>query len=234
MERMETLDEVNREGQERLHPSLMNPSWLVLRKRREIFQRWMSGLDGGGLAVLDVGGRIQPYRPLLEGRLRTYVALDLRRSPLVDIVASGAQIPLASGVFDLVLCSQVLEYVPRPETVIAEVYRVLKPGGALMLSVPAVFPRDSEQDSWRFLPQSLRILLHSFCEVEIAPEGTSIAGFFRTLCVCLSILFAHGLVSRLFRLTLVPALNVTGFCLESVFANSNDQFTANFGVLAKK
>jgi SAM-dependent methyltransferase len=231
---METLDEVNRQGRERLYPSLMNPSWLVLRKRREIFRRWLSGLDGGGLAVLDVGGRIQPYRPLLEGRLRTYVAVDLRQSPLVDIVASGAQMPLASGVFDLVLCSQVLEYVPNPETFIAEVYRVLKPGGSLMLSAPAVFPRDSEQDSWRFLPQSLRILLHPFREVEIAPEGTSIAGFFRTINACLNVFARFQAVRLVFRCTVCPILNLSGALLELISDSGNDQFAANYSALARK
>jgi hypothetical protein len=52
---METLDTVNREGRERLHPFLTNPSCLVLRKRREIFQKWLARLDDRELAVLDLG-----------------------------------------------------------------------------------------------------------------------------------------------------------------------------------
>ena len=92
---METLDTVNREGRARLYPSLTNPSWLVLRRRREIFRKWLARVDGHDLDVLDVGGRIQPYRPLLEGRLRRYVAIDLRQTPLVNVVGRGEQIPLA-------------------------------------------------------------------------------------------------------------------------------------------
>src|ERR1700687_1000974 len=107
---METLDTVHREGRERLYPSLTNPSWLVLRRRREIFRKWLSQLDARQLDVLDVGGRIQAHRPLLAGRLSRYVAVDIRKTPLVNIVARGEQIPVASGQFDLVICSQVLEY----------------------------------------------------------------------------------------------------------------------------
>lgn len=234
MDRMETLEQVNREGRERLWPSLTNPSRLVLTTRRKIFQRWVSGLEGNNLCVLDVGGRIQPYRPLLEGRLRRYVAVDVRRSPLVSIVGRGEQIPLRSAEFDLVLCCQVLEYVPDPSAVISEIHRVLKPGASLMLSVPAVCPRDSDCDSWRFLPPSLRVLVRQFREVEIAPEGTTITGFFRSICVCLLIFAKANLVRTFMRFTLIPVLNLTGLSLEALFKNTNDQFTANFSVLAKK
>lgn len=231
---METLETVEREGRERLHPALTNPSWLVLRKRREIFQKWFARIEGGQLDVLDVGGRIQPYRPLLAERVRRYVALDLRRTSLVNVVARGEQIPLASNCFDLVICTQVLEYVPEPEVVIGEMRRVLKPGGCLILSVPAIFPRDSEHDIWRFLPESLGFILRSFHGVEIAAEGSSIAGFFRTVCICLVMLARPAFVGTIFRFTVVPLLNITAASLELLFASSNDQFAANFSAFAKK
>jgi len=231
---METLDTVNREGRERLYPSLTNPSWLLLRRRREIFQKWLARLNGRELDVLDVGGRIQPYRPLLEGRTRRYVAIDLRRTPLVNAVARGEQIPLAAGQFDLVICTQVLEYVPEPAAAIAEIYRVLKPGGRILLSVPAVFPRDSDHDSWRFLPQSLRILLDSFHDVEIVPEGSSVAGLFRTVGVCAVVFARPAFLGFLLRFSLIPLLNIAGVSLEALLASTNDQFAANFSVFAKK
>jgi SAM-dependent methyltransferase len=234
MESMQTLEAAQRESRERLFPTLTNPSWLILRRRREIFRKWLESVKGESLAVLDVGGRIQPYRELLEGRLGRYVAVDLRRSPMVNLVADGAQIPFATAAFDLVFCTQVLEYVQDPSVVMAEIRRVLKPGGLLMMSAPAIFPRDSDQDTWRFLPQSLRILLRPFAEVEIVAEGSSIAGFFRTACVCLQIFARFELVRAVFRFTLIPLLNLVGFCLESLLGNSNDQFTANYSVRARK
>jgi SAM-dependent methyltransferase len=231
---METLDTVSREGRERLHPSLTNPNWLVLRRRREIFRKWLAQVHGRDLNVLDVGGRIQPYRPLLEGRLCRYLAVDLRPTPLVNVVARGEQIPLASAQFDLVICTQVLEYIPEPGAVIAEIYRVLKPGGCLLLSVPAVFPRDSEQDSWRFLPESLRCLLRSFHDVEVEAEGSSVAGVFRTACVCLVMFAKPAFLGKLLRFTLIPALNIMAVSLESLLNSSSDQIAANFSAFAKK
>src|SRR6266550_8819834 len=107
-------EEVIRESQERLYPSITNPNWLVLRKRREIFKHWLRGLQVNNLKVLDVGGRLQPYRKLLERNAVYYIAVDIRIAALVDVVARGEQLPFASGSFDLALCTQVLQYVPEP------------------------------------------------------------------------------------------------------------------------
>jgi SAM-dependent methyltransferase len=231
---MEALEALRREGRERLYPSLTNPNWLVLRRRREIFQKWISRLDAGALTVLDVGGRVQPYRPLLEGKIRSYVAIDLCQTPLIGVVAGAEQIPFKSAQFDLVICTQVLEYVPNPAAAIAEIHRVLRPGGVLLLSVPSIFPRDSDRDAWRFLPASLRILLRSFRRIEIASEGGSLSGISRTFAVFLVMLSRPSLVARILQFTVIPILNVATFLLESLFPNSNDQFAANYSILAEK
>lgn len=231
---METLESVQRQGRERLNPSLTNPSWLVLRKRREIFKNWIARMDGGPFDVFDVGGRIQPYRSLLEGRCRSYLSVDLRPTPLVNLVARGEQLPFADAKFDLVICSQVLEYVQEPSVVIAEIYRVLKPGGCVLLSAPAIFPRDSDLDTWRFLPQSLRILLSSFHDVEVAAEGSSVSGLFRTICVFLTSLARPAFIRKALQFTVIPILNLVAATWDSLVHNSNDQFAANFSAFARK
>lgn len=231
---METLDLVNREGRERLYPSLRNPSWLVLRRRRKIFQKWLTRVEGPQLSVLDVGGRVQPYRPLLEGSLRRYIAVDLRQSSLVNVVARGEQIPLADGQFDLVICTQVLQYIAQPDAVIAEIHRVLKLGGSLLLSVPATYPRDADEECWRFFPAALRQLLSSFSEIEVAPEGSSVVGFFRTINVCLNIFVRYPVLRSVFHWTLCPLLNLSGELLERIAGSDNDQFSPNYSAWARK
>lgn len=231
---METLDSVERQGRERLHPSLTNPNWLVLRRRREIFQKWLERVEGRDLNVLDVGGRIQPYRPLLEGRIRHYVAVDLLQTPLVNIVARGEQIPVTSEHFDLVICTQMLEYIPDPRLVIDEIHRVLKPGGCLLLSVPSVFPRDSDHECWRFLPAGLRVLTAGFTESEIVPEGGTVVGFFRTMNACFNIFVHYPRMRSLFQWTLCPLVNLAGELMNRIAASNNDQFAANYSVWARK
>jgi SAM-dependent methyltransferase len=231
---METLDRVNREGQQRLQPSLTNPSWLVLSRRRVIFQGWLARVDGRELNVLDIGGRVQPYRPLLEGRIRRYIAVDVHRSPLVNVVARGEQIPLADGQFDVVICTQVLQYLPRPDALIAEIYRVLKPGGCMLLSAPAACPTDAAEECWRFLPASLRLLLSDFSEAEVVAEGGSIVGLFRTINYCLSIFVRFRGLRTIFKWTICPLLNLWGEGMERLVGSANQQFTPNYSAWARK
>lgn len=233
MERLDILAVLSSEARERLYPSITNPSWLVLRARRRLFTAWAARLDGSALRILDVGGRLQPYRSLFDGRVQSYYSLDLVAGPFVSVVARAEDLPLGTGLFDVVLCAQMLEYVPHPQRALDEIRRVLRPGGYLFLSAPAIFPRDSDPEYWRFLPASLRLLLRDFTEVEIAPEGSTISGVIRTLNVSL-ILFTPPFVRSVLRYTATPALNLLAAFLENLVRTNNDQLTANFSVLARK
>lgn len=229
-----TLREVTQQGRERLFPSLSNPNWLVLRERRKIFQRWLAQLPSHTLDVLDVGGRIQPYRTLLTDRVRRYVSVDLRLTPLVDAMARAEQLPFRDAVFDLVVCTQVLEYTVLPCRVFAEIYRVLRPGGVLLLSVPSAGLVDAEEECWRFLPAGLRHLLADFAHVEVAAEGGSVAGFFRTVNICLDVFVRYPAARCVYRRSLSPVINLTGALLERLSGRRNQQFTVNYSVLAEK
>ena len=230
----ETAEELSRQGRERLYPRLTNPNYLILRKRRQIFQCWLGRVGAERLRVLDVGGRLQPYRPLVEKKAQDYIAIDLQPTSLVDTVARAEQLPFVSEHFDLVFCTQVLEYVPDPGLAVDEIRRVLKPGGLLLLSVPALFPRDSEQDCWRFQPAGLRLLLSAFAGVEIEPEGHSIAGFFRTANVFFLSCAKFMLLRKIFGYTIAPLLNLTGLSLDATLSAGNDLFAANYSALARK
>ena len=48
--------------------------------------------------------------------------------------------PIADGTFDCVIASEILEHVPEDDGAIAELVRVLKPGGALAITVPRWLP----------------------------------------------------------------------------------------------
>jgi len=230
----ETLSQIRKVGRERLYPSLTNPNWLVLRKRRKIFQHALENVPGKDLSVLDVGGRIQPYRSVLGERCVRYVAVDLRATPLVDVIAQAQQLPFKDQSFDLAFCTQVLEYIPEPQLVVNEIHRTLREHGFLLLSVPAVYPRDSEIEYWRFLPSALRRLLDSFSQVDLVPEGNSLTGFIRTTNVCLVLFARPRILGQLLRFTVVPVLNILGAFLEVLIPASDDRFTANFSALARK
>ena len=74
----------------------------------------------------------------------------------------SAQIPL-----DFVVCVSVLEYVRHPVAVLDEVFRVLKPGGLLYLSVPFVFRYAPDPDDlYRFSVRGIEVLCASFEKVQ--------------------------------------------------------------------
>jgi SAM-dependent methyltransferase len=233
MSKASLLEQVQQESRERLCPKLTNPNWLVLRQRRQIFEAGLGCLRGNSLRVLDVGGRLQPYRPLLGTRVSSYIAIDLRITPLVNVSAAAEALPFQNEQFDFVICTQVFEYLPDPGLVVEEIKRVLRKGGVLFLSAPSVFLRENDKECWRFLPEGLRHLLRGFESVEVRPEGNSLTGFFRTCNVLFASFFRPRFLAPLWEWTFVPLLNIAGFVVEQI-AGENDQFTVNYSVWARK
>ena len=97
-------------------------------------------IDGEG-PVLDVGcGSSRIIAALPPGS----VAVDVlfrklryaRRFSSRLAHASGFQLPFRDESFPCVLCSQVIEHVPKESPILAELVRVLKPGGRLVLGTP--------------------------------------------------------------------------------------------------
>lgn len=103
--------------------------------------RYVMELIAGEGAVLDIGcgsSRIIGGLPvgsvavdILQRKLR--YARRFKR-PLVR--ASGFALPFPDQSFACVLCSQVIEHVPKESPILDELCRVLKPGGRLVLGTP--------------------------------------------------------------------------------------------------
>ena len=94
-----------------------------------------------GAILLDAGcggGLLAPY---LAGKGYTQVGVDLRRSGLEQAAAHGVRpvrgdvtaLPLATGCADVVAAGELLEHVPDLAGTVAELCRVLRPGGLLVL-----------------------------------------------------------------------------------------------------
>jgi len=220
-------------GESILKPTLSNPDYLILRKRREIIQKHIREVPFGPLDILDVGGRIQPYRSLLEGRVvNRYIAIDPILEGLTDVVAVGEHIPFRDHQFDMVICTQVLGYARDPKKVVFEIYRVLKIGGVLLLSAPSLSICHHDE-RWRFLPDGLRLLLFDFGRVEIVPEGTSAIGIFRTINTCIFYFSELDALEKIFSKTIIPLVNMAGVIVNRLFWK-NERFTVNYCVLARK
>ncbi|MEM1227819.1 MAG: class I SAM-dependent methyltransferase [Planctomycetota bacterium] len=107
--------------------------------RYRLHQRLQAAIDEYATGrCLDAGSGRSPYRALLAHRGGSVVSIDIEdRSGPLDIQGDIQCMPqVASESFDTVLCSQVLEHVPRPWDAMAELARVLRPGGRVLLTVP--------------------------------------------------------------------------------------------------
>jgi SAM-dependent methyltransferase len=91
--------------------------------------------------VLDAGAGDEPYRPLLP-QVR-YESADFRKSEKPGVAATYTcdlrSIPVEDGRYDFVLFTQVMEHLPEPGVVLAELHRVLRPGGKLLYTGPLYF-----------------------------------------------------------------------------------------------
>lgn len=123
--------------------------------------------DGTRLSgrLLDLGCGNQPYRPYVT-KVVEYVGLDypptqggLEISSRPEVYGDARELPFAPASFDGVLCFQVLEHVDRPEVVLQEVWRVLKPGALGLISVPLFYNLHMEPyDYFRYTPYGFRSL----------------------------------------------------------------------------
>jgi SAM-dependent methyltransferase len=98
-----------------------------------------------------------------------YVNLDLVCVPGVDVASDAECLPFRDGLFERVECDAVLEHVRDPARVMAEIRRVLAPGGYAHLVTPFCHPfHEYPKDYRRFTPEGLRELCAGF---EIVAEG---------------------------------------------------------------
>lgn len=109
-------------------------------------------LDLGGA---DVNGTIKDMVPDTV----TYKVMDIENSPGVDYVLdlnNPYTFPIPDNYFDTIIASSVFEHVEFFWLTFLECHRVLKPGGALLLSAPANYGAWHRHpvDCWRFMPDS--------------------------------------------------------------------------------
>lgn len=127
--------------------------------------------------VLDVGCGSMPYESIIKKNAQEYVGLD--RHKAVEnkdnfVLGTAESLPFSDESFDTVTAFQLLEHLPQPSAFIKEAYRVLKPGGKIIVSTPFMWGiHDDPHDYYRFTHQGLNQKLseNRFQVVSVRPAG---------------------------------------------------------------
>jgi SAM-dependent methyltransferase len=148
----------------RKKPSSLIANTLILDELRGFLDARWPNQDGAHL--LDLGAGSAPYAPLYEPYFQRCTTVDvphtLHGARKIDVFASADDLPFEDETFDCVLCTEVLEHCVEPARVLAEIHRVLRPGGAVFLSTPfQVGIHEAPYDYYRYTPFSLRYLAES-------------------------------------------------------------------------
>lgn len=127
--------------------SVVQPDYWWHRARTGLLEAALGEYLGGPEAVLDVGSADGPSVGWMDGDRRVSVDLDPRGLvPGHGVLASLEALPFPNGSFDVVGAFDVVEHCADEAAALAEITRVLRPGGRLLLSVPAYEWAWSEHD----------------------------------------------------------------------------------------
>lgn len=163
--------------------------------------------------TLDVGGdRASQYHELMCERPLDIRVANFESKTKNDISCDLEKgIPVGDDLFDTVLCINVLEHVFNYQQLLAEMHRVMRKEGRLIIAVPFIIAyHPSPRDHWRFTSETLTNIVTEagFRDVEIQTIGTGVFGalyqlshgflHFNSLRVCARYfaIFLDRLVSR--------------------------------------
>ena len=202
-------------------------------KATTFFKESLTRIGRDAKMVIDIGGalRISKERGdrydsshdwMRELFINTeYKVLDPISTYHPDIIGDIHALPFKNNSQDAIVCVSVLEHIENPIKACAELYRVLRPGGYLLVYVPFLYYYHAERgyykDYWRFTEDTLRMLFKDFSEMKIE----TVRGAIETL-VMFFPFGRHTFVSFLARF------------LDKVFNKEHSKQTSGFNVFLVK
>jgi SAM-dependent methyltransferase len=162
--------------------------FVFVPERIPLFRRAI----GRGRKVLDLGCRSGALtQHFVEGN--EVVGVDVDRAALAKAAERGITpveadvtqpLPFPDQSFGAVVAGELLEHLPFPQTLVAEILRVLEPGGVVVGSVPNAFrlqyrlrfllgkhPEKDPTHLRMFRPRDIRQLLSDFDDVRVTFVG---------------------------------------------------------------
>lgn len=155
---------------------IKNPGYSFRRYFVDKFYSEKIKLLNHGDKVLDVGGKKRNKRGLfnIESYLLKTEYLNIDKNTEPDYLADASETGRPADYYNAVIISEVLEHVPAPEKVLREAYRILKPGGKILATVPFFVPFHGDPyDFGRYTPGYFKSLATEigFKSLDIEKQG---------------------------------------------------------------
>lgn len=153
------------------------PADTIYRKKiREFVLQVASEYDLCG-PIVDIGSGFRSNEPeVCNSYLYDFYTVDIDPKMKADFILDAMALPDEwADLFSTVVCTELLEHVPRPWQVIREIRKILKPRGRLILTVPFWVPIHEKRqliDYWRFTSKGVLELLDGFIIILVVTSGS--------------------------------------------------------------
>jgi len=144
---------------------------------REVINKFLPHIKG---RVLDLGAGSAKYKEMILKKALEYRSCDAVKNKNIDDICDVLNLPYPQESFDTIISTQVMEHVKNPFKMAEQIFKVLKPGGKVIVTAPFLIPMHSDPDDYfRFTASGLSEIFKqsSFTIIESGCYG----GFFMVL-----------------------------------------------------
>lgn len=154
----------------RRHPRPTQFDYLHLRTLLLDLEAAFARNINPGEQVLDVYCGTRPYDDLMPAGVKC-VGLDIEDRHCVADVVTRDFLPFDDGSFDVIVSIEAFHYVSDPLMGVAELKRVLRPGGRVIIAVPLAWEYDRRSVEHRYTGSSLRSLFAGWHDIQLLENG---------------------------------------------------------------
>jgi SAM-dependent methyltransferase len=230
-------------SKETLMPSFLgifiNPLYFIkqgLYKGVALNRKYLKG------RLLDFGCGSKPYKNLLD--VQNYIGVDIEvsghshKDSQVDVYYDGKTLPFDDNHFDSIFSSEVFEHIFNLEQILNELYRVIKPSGYMLITLPFVWDEhEIPYDFARYTSFGIDHLLKKTGFEVIAIQKTT--NYVETVFQMWNAYISQFVLpsNRFFKMLLTPLL-IAPVTIVGIFASKvlpeNRNFYHNCIVIARK